>query len=73
MRPLILLLDDAPKSDEALAFCNYLLNRQDEKPLPILVVVTSSPSNTPDENLDTLDRPRQASTVDRAETARAIL
>jgi serine/threonine protein kinase/tetratricopeptide (TPR) repeat protein len=56
MRPVILIMDDASKSENALAFTQHLLDAQEERASPILLILTSSPSTTPDDHLDLLDR-----------------
>jgi len=55
LRPVILIMDDASQSEDALDFTKHLLDAQEESPHPILLVLTSSPATTPDEYLDVID------------------
>jgi serine/threonine protein kinase/tetratricopeptide (TPR) repeat protein len=55
LRPLVFIMDDAAKSETALAFTQHFLDAQAEEPVPVLLVLTSSPSTTPDEHLSLLD------------------
>ena len=55
LRPLVLIMDDAAKNENALAFTQHFLDAQLDHASPVLMILTSSPSTTPDDHLDLLD------------------
>jgi serine/threonine protein kinase/tetratricopeptide (TPR) repeat protein len=64
LRPIVLIMDDAAKNENALAFAQHFLDAQNEQASPVLLVLTSSPSTTPDEHLDLLDALESRSEVE---------
>lgn len=56
IRPVVLLLDDAPQNSSALDFVHHVLAEQEESADPIFMILTSSPSTTPEEYSDLIDR-----------------
>lgn len=64
LRPIILIMDDAAKSEAALSFTQHFLDAQSEQPVPVLLILTSSPGTTPDDHLDLLDAIEKRSEVD---------
>ena len=55
VRPIVLLLDDVAQNSSALDFVRHVLNEQIESPSPVFMILTSSPSTTPEEYSELLD------------------